>query len=513
MYHQYGDLPQIPSFPDDHQYGAWTHDHTLAYRQHPFRVEEDFDYSGVDDGAMVRLQTMERFLLDTSPLTPGLLQAKFDRSVPLSSQHLGTFERQWPAPELRFNSPGLSSQSGYSSHATENELRSPHPFHSIPYGSSEELSQPTIPYPTADRLNEPTYSSDLTLPGGNVSLRDIEYEHQDPEPTTEENDAVDMKTDNGYEPEPVYVKTDSAPESYKNYPDSGVGTSLRDAESVQPMEPSEEDSSDQEYTPNRQSRRRQSSASSGSGQRSQRRRNHGRKSSTTSTPAQTNRVSKRAGRGNASLSASKASSEVQANGDAQRHFPCPLANYGCQSTFSSKNEWKRHVSTQHVKLGFWRCDLCAETVDPHDERTVYHNDFNRKDLFTQHLRRMHAAPPNQSARSQREYPVTEENIGEHQSRCYQKLRDAPPQSRCLFCDETFSGPSSWENRIEHVGRHLEKDRKAGLKLQGIPDWNADKTLEQWLIAEGLVEVDRSGVWKIGDGRRRCTVEEESEDDA
>lgn len=35
-----------------------------------------------------------------------------------------------------------------------------------------------------------------------------------------------------------------------------------------------------------------------------------------------------------------------------------------------------------MRLGFWRCDQCP---DVHCKP----NDFNRKDLFIQHVRRMH----------------------------------------------------------------------------------------------------------------------------
>ena len=40
-----------------------------------------------------------------------------------------------------------------------------------------------------------------------------------------------------------------------------------------------------------------------------------------------------------------------------RIFTCSFAPYGCQSTFVSKNEWKRHVTSQHLQLGFYRCDV------------------------------------------------------------------------------------------------------------------------------------------------------------
>jgi len=68
-----------------------------------------------------------------------------------------------------------------------------------------------------------------------------------------------------------------------------------------------------------------------------------------------------------------------------RPFPCAFSFAGCTSTFGSKNEWKRHIASQHLCLTFYRCSSCPQsTVEGKG------NEFNRKDLFTQHLRRMHA---------------------------------------------------------------------------------------------------------------------------
>ena len=68
--------------------------------------------------------------------------------------------------------------------------------------------------------------------------------------------------------------------------------------------------------------------------------------------------------------------------------------------------------------------------------------------------------------------------------------------------------------MEHVGRHLEKDRKAGGVSLDVATWNEDKDLEQWLLDEGLIARDRSGEWKIGDGkpRRHRTIDSEEESD-
>ncbi|KLU86747.1 hypothetical protein MAPG_05757 [Magnaporthiopsis poae ATCC 64411] len=49
----------------------------------------------------------------------------------------------------------------------------------------------------------------------------------------------------------------------------------------------------------------------------------------------------------------------------KRPFVCVFAFAGCVSTFASKNEWKRHVLSQHILLHFWVCtqDDCAKTVN------------------------------------------------------------------------------------------------------------------------------------------------------
>jgi hypothetical protein len=197
------------------------------------------------------------------------------------------------------------------------------------------------------------------------------------------------------------------------------------------------------------------------------------------------------------------------NPSTARPFPCPLAGYGCQSTFTSKNEWKRHVSTQHIKLGFWRCDMCAPSADPMNP--VY-NDFNRKDLFTQHLRRMHTHHPYSIAASQSgtssissfkngdDNQLSDDAVLAHQQRCYRNLRSSPSQSNCLFCPRSFNGEGAWEERMEHIGDHFERERKTGNKLSTPELWRDDPVLRDYLIQEGLIEHDALTGWQIGDGR-------------
>jgi hypothetical protein len=211
--------------------------------------------------------------------------------------------------------------------------------------------------------------------------------------------------------------------------------------------------------------------------------------------------------------------ELKAAPPTCRPFPCCFAQYNCHASFTSKNEWKRHISTKHIQLGFWRCDMCEPSAGV--ECPVY-NDFNRKDLFTQHLRRMHA--PYQQAKEEEEFgplrgsegtatsattiavssmlQLTEEQILDIQKRCYTILRAPPQQSNCVFCSRVFAGPSSWEERLEHVGGHLERDRKNNLLCLDASAWREDPALLDYLLREGIVDRDSRGAWRIGDGKRR-----------
>ena len=54
--------------------------------------------------------------------------------------------------------------------------------------------------------------------------------------------------------------------------------------------------------------------------------------------------------------------------------------------------------------------------------------------------------------------------------------------------------------MEHVGRHLEQDKKEGRDAPAVSEWRTDATFEDWLETEGLIS--RNGFeWAIADGRR------------
>jgi hypothetical protein len=141
-----------------------------------------------------------------------------------------------------------------------------------------------------------------------------------------------------------------------------------------------------------------------------------------------------------------------------------------------------------------------------DPTSPTHNDFNRKDLFTQHLRRMHRNHPLTASTFRNddgEEEISDTAILAHQKRCYIVLRANPKHSTCLFtgCDKTFHGEGSWEERMEHVGTHMEKDRKANRPVVPCEEWHEDVKLRDYLEQEGLIDYDE-GKWAIRDSKIR-----------
>lgn len=184
-----------------------------------------------------------------------------------------------------------------------------------------------------------------------------------------------------------------------------------------------------------------------------------------------------------------------------RVFVCSFASYGCESTFASKNEWKRHVTSQHLQLGFYRCDVGKCSVLLNHTRSGYlhspstssatpspgqPNDFNRKDLFTQHQRRMHA-PWLQSGQRRTpgdaEHAAFENSLEQVRQRCWLTLRQPPAVSHCGFCGQSFSGEGSWDARMEHVGRHFERENPEQRGNEG-----EDQFVRDWGLREGILSL-------------------------
>lgn len=316
--------------------------------------------------------------------------------------------------------------------------------------------------------------------GHSVALKELQLQ-PDPEPETEP-----MDEDGTIEVTGAYAQQTKLFTDDDHFSDEALGESIhsvKDDESFEGEGCCEDN--DSEYSPTKRARPQAQS------RRSTNRRFSSRKQEPRGANAgKGNRISKP---GHASLrrkgpqtsinTASMKSKKSQREEPADsRPFVCSFAHYGCDSTFGSKNEWKRHVMSQHLQLGFYRCDVGSCVPDHgrprHSSHTRGHNDFNRKDLFTQHHRRMHCpwSPPDKppSTQAKEEFEAGLELV---RQRCFQQQRLPPQKSVCGFCEKLFEGPPSWDERMEHVGKHFEKGDK---------DEREDEELREWALRQGII---------------------------
>lgn len=195
-------------------------------------------------------------------------------------------------------------------------------------------------------------------------------------------------------------------------------------------------------------------------------------------------------------------------------YPCPFLPYGCPASFSSKNEWKRHLNTQHLSLSTYRCDLCIPKPSSSSSLQPT-NDFNRKDLFIQHLRRMHCktssgTTPTISSIKTARYdciiiPDTPASLAKQADRCYIPPPAPPTSTQCIFCCSTFSGSQAWILRTEHISRHLERLRRDGQEVPKVEKWRRDMEVERWCLESGVLVLHRgrdgTGRLRVKSGRR------------
>jgi hypothetical protein len=195
-------------------------------------------------------------------------------------------------------------------------------------------------------------------------------------------------------------------------------------------------------------------------------------------------------------------------------YPCPFLPYGCPASFSSKNEWKRHLNTQHLSLSTYRCDLCIPKSG-FSSSPQQSNDFNRKDLFIQHLRRMHCRAPSEStpatySNKTARYdcimiPDTPISLAKQADRCYIPPPSPPVSAQCIFCYATFSGLQAWNLRTEHISRHLERLRRDDEEVPKVENWRRDAEVERWCLEVGVLVLyrgrDGSGRLRVKGGKR------------
>ncbi len=63
-----------------------------------------------------------------------------------------------------------------------------------------------------------------------------------------------------------------------------------------------------------------------------------------------------------------------------RTFTCTFGRYGCTSTFRTKNEWKRHVASVHMRDPFWL--PLRQQLDKHRERDSLERTYRESSVWT-----------------------------------------------------------------------------------------------------------------------------------
>ncbi|KAI8624413.1 hypothetical protein F5Y19DRAFT_480585 [Xylariaceae sp. FL1651] len=224
-----------------------------------------------------------------------------------------------------------------------------------------------------------------------------------------------------------------------------------------------------------------------------------------------------------------------------RPFTCVFDFADCRSTFASKNEWKRHCASQHLVLQYWVCqqDACAQVSNksntpkkasgsarrrascprssaecapafPKGNRMDLYTQhaecastlpngtvFNRKDLYTQHLRRMHVpAHLKKQVKSKKHVQEWDDCQRIHQDEALRTRCQLPTHMLCPAhgCNVQFDGPTAWDDRMEHVAKHLEK-AAAGTEPP-VQFGENDDTLINWATspAIGILRRGDKGKW-------------------
>ncbi|KAG5926725.1 hypothetical protein E4U53_003012 [Claviceps sorghi] len=127
---------------------------------------------------------------------------------------------------------------------------------------------------------------------------------------------------------------------------------------------------------------------------------------------------------------------------------CLFGFAGCDCRCKGKNEWKRHVKTQHLLSRLYTCPDCSN------------KNFNRKDLFSQHYIRMHTSQAEKEAvKMKKTTPEFDKKLEDKQAEAERDEASSPPEvPTCLFqgCDARFANDgTAWDKCLDHVSKHLE----------------------------------------------------------
>ncbi|KAL2110693.1 hypothetical protein VUR80DRAFT_858 [Thermomyces stellatus] len=174
-----------------------------------------------------------------------------------------------------------------------------------------------------------------------------------------------------------------------------------------------------------------------------------------------------------------------------RPLVCVFGYAGCTATFGSKNEWKRHTLSQHIILTYWLCtDEDCVRANPRTGGTV----FNRKDLFTQHVRRMHVPDMYKDVVARKEHhPDWDRMLRRMQENAERKRCELPTYMECPApgCVAEFRGANAWDDRMEHVAKHLDGSGSPG-EPHIVFGGDGDRTLTEWAKRPDVNIVRRVG---------------------
>ncbi|KIW65731.1 hypothetical protein, variant [Phialophora macrospora] len=159
--------------------------------------------------------------------------------------------------------------------------------------------------------------------------------------------------------------------------------------------------------------------------------------------------------------------QSELNKHMQRHLkPYGCVFDGCQKTFGSKNDWKRHEQTQHEQQECWRCHLCFEIF------------FHDQSFYIKHMSKVHSTQrPEESARQNR------------------IARNYQGRFWCGFCCNIIThlktDVEAINLRFDHIADHFTKEKKSS------KDW---------------VELGSKGKTKQQDQERQSKTATEGEED-
>ncbi|OBT60459.1 hypothetical protein VE03_10123 [Pseudogymnoascus sp. 23342-1-I1] len=160
-------------------------------------------------------------------------------------------------------------------------------------------------------------------------------------------------------------------------------------------------------------------------------------------------------------------------------FRCTFAFAGCNSSFPNKNEWKRHVVTKHICFTYWECqDSVCSSLEQGWR-------FNRKDLFAQHLRRIHYSEADDDVQKQKHLEG-----GKRMGKALIKEVRCPVPG----CEVSWEGETAWDKRMNHVAMHWERVAKE--TEEGGWDESGGGLLE-WAVKESVVTAAVGGIgWRL-----------------